>query len=111
MTVQILEPDDGSGWAKVQGTDGNSGLVPASYIEELGTESPSYIKERGTTAISNLRDSADFMLVRALYSYKGQTPEELDIAEGEILELSPGGKQYGEGWWEGTTFVLSLVTL
>jgi len=33
--------------------------------------------------------------------YKGQTPEELDIREGEFLELAPDGKQYAEGWWEG----------
>lgn len=33
MNVRILEPDDGSGWAKVADQDGNSGLVPASYIQ------------------------------------------------------------------------------
>lgn len=33
MKVRILEPDDGSGWVKVADQDGNSGLVPASYIQ------------------------------------------------------------------------------
>ena len=33
MNVRILEPDDGSGWVKVADEDGNSGLVPASYIQ------------------------------------------------------------------------------
>jgi hypothetical protein len=31
-SVQVIEPDDGSGWVKV--SDGlHSGLVPASYVE------------------------------------------------------------------------------
>lgn len=32
MTVQILEPDDGSGWVKVKDPSEKNGLVPASYI-------------------------------------------------------------------------------
>lgn len=31
--VKVLELDDGSGWIKVASTRGQSGLVPASYIE------------------------------------------------------------------------------
>ena len=33
MNVRVLETDDGSGWVKVADQDGNSGLVPASYIQ------------------------------------------------------------------------------
>jgi uncharacterized protein YgiM (DUF1202 family) len=36
MNVRILEPDDGSGWVKVADQDGNSGLIPASYIQTQG---------------------------------------------------------------------------
>ena len=32
--VQVLEEDDGSGWVKVLNEHGQSGLVPATYLEE-----------------------------------------------------------------------------
>jgi hypothetical protein len=31
-TVQVVEPDDGSGWTKVSNSLGKRGLVPASYV-------------------------------------------------------------------------------
>lgn len=39
--------------------------------------------------------------VRAIYPYQSQGPDELGLQEGEILELSAGGQDYGNGWWEG----------
>jgi formin-binding protein 1 len=55
MKVRILEPDDGSGWVKVADQDGNSGLVPASYIqtahwqpEDGRADTDSGDSERGT---------------------------------------------------------------
>lgn len=55
MSVHILEPDDGSGWVKIQGADGDIGLVPASYIEVSAAEShQTTMGERGTIIISNL---------------------------------------------------------
>jgi len=32
--VRVLEPDDGSGWVKVEDEAGNIGLVPASYLAQ-----------------------------------------------------------------------------
>ena len=32
--VQVIEEDDGSGWVKVLNEQGQSGLVPATYLEE-----------------------------------------------------------------------------
>lgn len=42
--------------------------------------------------------------MRALYTYDAQSPEEISLREGELLELSTGpngGQNYAEGWWEG----------
>lgn len=36
--VWILEADDGSGWVKVIDAYGDSGLIPASYIEVVKTD-------------------------------------------------------------------------
>lgn len=39
--------------------------------------------------------------VRGIYEYQSSGPDELDIAEGDRIELAHGGKDYAEGWWEG----------
>jgi hypothetical protein len=46
--VRVIEPDDGSGWVKVENEAGNSGLVPASYLgpAPVGHESAGSGKER-----------------------------------------------------------------
>jgi len=53
-------------------------LVPASYIE-----------------YQNL--STDF--VKVLYDYESQSPEELTIKEGDVIQVT--NKDVAEGWWEG----------
>ena len=66
MKVRILEPDDGSGWAKVTDQDGNSGLVPASYIQvqtEQGGSAETNSGERGTLSID------DFSVRRHAHHY------------------------------------------
>jgi len=48
--VRVLEADDGSGWVKVINESGESGLVPASYLE-MGTGErgvPPTVGEKGT---------------------------------------------------------------
>ena len=47
-----------------------------------------------------------FYLVRVLYDYQSQGSDELDIQEGQVLELTSGpsgGQSYAEGWWEGVS--------
>jgi len=39
--------------------------------------------------------------VRAIYPYEPQGPDELELFESEIVELSDQGQDYGIGWWEG----------
>ncbi|KAJ7133001.1 hypothetical protein C8R46DRAFT_970553 [Mycena filopes] len=89
--VQVLEPDDGSGWVKV--SDGqNAGLVPASYVE--------YEEEAPTGGSA---DGAG-QYVRGLYAYEARGADELGLDEGELVELTSGpngGQNYGDGWWEG----------
>ncbi|KAF7314469.1 hypothetical protein MKEN_00919900 [Mycena kentingensis (nom. inval.)] len=90
-TVHVVEPDDGSGWVKV--SDGqNAGLVPASYVEYMDAAGSS-------TAPRSEEGSGEF--VRALYAYTAQGSDEIGLSEGEMVELSSVGKQYGDGWWEG----------
>jgi hypothetical protein len=34
-TLNVTEPDDGSGWVKVINEQGAEGLIPATYIEKV----------------------------------------------------------------------------
>lgn len=52
--------------------------------------------------------------MRGIYEYKAQGPDELAVTQGELIELSAGpsgGRNYGDGWWEGVYFQrqISLV--
>ncbi|KAF9499043.1 hypothetical protein BDN71DRAFT_1480868 [Pleurotus eryngii] len=92
LLVHVLEPDDGSGWVKVANANGQSGLVPASYIEAIGDEP------------QPPPDIDHWAVVRAIYAYVAQGADEISIKEGEQIELTSGpagGQFYGDGWWEG----------
>ncbi|KAI0769881.1 hypothetical protein C8Q74DRAFT_1271721 [Fomes fomentarius] len=100
-TVHVLEEDDGSGWVKVADESGGKGLVPASYLEFLqgdGGQTP-----RSTTpSLSHQQTSQEY--VRGVYAYKAQGPDEIDVEEGKLIQLTDGptgGRNYADGWWEG----------
>ena len=47
---------------------------------------------------------ADVLVVRGLYAYEAQGPDEIDVEDGGLIQLTEGpngGRRYGEGWWEG----------
>lgn len=88
-TVQIVEPDDSSGWTKVRTARGAIGLVPTSY-----TQTSSLPKTTGTVA----------RRATALYDYEGRTADELSMREGDALEVVSGD---AEGW---TTVRLGTLT-
>lgn len=97
--VRVLEEDDGSGWVKVADSDGEKGLVPATYLEDA-SEWP---LEKSEPSQQNSQQASG-IYVRALYDYRAQEPEELTINEGDFVELSSGtngGQNYADGWWEG----------
>ncbi|KAK7469363.1 Protein BZZ1 [Stygiomarasmius scandens] len=92
-SVNVLEPDDGSGWVKVTNTRGAGGLVPASYLGFDGAEASTPANQQGSG-----------QYVKALYQYESRGSDEIGLKEGDLIELSSGpsgGQNYGEGWWEG----------
>lgn len=55
-TVKFLEEDDGSGWVKVANNSGGKGLVPASYVEVVGSEKVSNVTPRTSAQYGALVD-------------------------------------------------------
>ncbi|GAA5995348.1 hypothetical protein JCM5350_003960 [Sporobolomyces pararoseus] len=95
--VEILEPQDSSGWTKIKTKDGREGLVPGSYLQQLSS-SPSATSSVPETGSSN----SGGQQVVAIYSYTPTqgTTDELSIVEGQVLILVGKGMEYGDGWAE-----------
>ncbi|KAG8702398.1 hypothetical protein FRC09_004760 [Ceratobasidium sp. 395] len=96
-TVDVVEPDDGSGWVKVRNEQGAEGLIPASYTEIL-SRSPIMKRKAPPPPV---RTAPAAKLVKALYSYQASGADELSLQEGTTYELTPDGENFGDGWWEG----------
>lgn len=56
-SVQVLETDDGSGWVKAADGQGNSGLVPASYLAYDSSLTSAKPSETGSGQRGTLRFS------------------------------------------------------
>ncbi|TFY60166.1 hypothetical protein EVJ58_g5319 [Rhodofomes roseus] len=100
--VQVLEEDDGSGWVKVADEFGGKGLVPASYVQVVEAASSAPRPPPVPSATTRPRGGGQF--VRGVYAYQAQGPDELNVQEGALIELTGGprgGMNYADGWWEG----------
>ncbi|KAG8969201.1 hypothetical protein FRC03_004154 [Tulasnella sp. 419] len=95
-TVNVLEPDDGSGWVKVSNPNGSSGLVPATYIQ---LDDPNGSANESTFATKSTPGSGRF--VKGIYAYTAQGDDEIDVVLGAKIELTDVGESYADGWWEG----------
>ncbi|KAI4863053.1 FCH-domain-containing protein [Hypoxylon rubiginosum] len=121
--VNVLEPDDGTGWIRVR-AGYKEGLVPASYIEvfppsivpqdtgsslnnrpastysnsgsSIGTTGP-VVKKKGP-AVAPRRGAKKLKYVVALYEYTAQSDTEHSMAEGERFVLIK--EDPGDGWAE-----------
>ncbi|PWN49546.1 hypothetical protein IE53DRAFT_369667 [Violaceomyces palustris] len=97
--VELIEDDEDScGWIKVKSLETKKqGLVPTSYCD-FGQDGSA------TEAIeprANRNPEGGGGFVKALYDYDSQDAEEISLREGEVVELTPTGFGYGEGWCEG----------
>ncbi|NXE53374.1 FCSD1 protein, partial [Casuarius casuarius] len=116
--LEIIEDGDAEEWVKARNKAGQVGYVPEKYLLSLG-----YVgSEAGSTAGGNAagpletalhRQLSSIMaaelvlepgawLVRALYDYEGQSPEELSFPEGAIIRVLPRAEgEVDDGFWTG----------
>lgn len=90
--VEVIEPEDASGWVKVRSADERVGLVPGSYLR-VGEAGADDATGEGTSHLAGHH-------VVAMYEYVAQGMEELSLVEGESVELTDVGADFGEGWTE-----------
>ncbi|KAF4179867.1 hypothetical protein CNMCM7927_001584 [Aspergillus lentulus] len=118
--VDIIEPDDGSGWMRVR-AGSREGLVPASYVEVVPTASPAPTASPGFTdrpgstysnssaslagsmapkrvgpAVAPRRGAKKLQYVEALYDYEARSDMEWSMVEGDRFVLV--NRDSGDGW-------------
>ncbi|NXJ74966.1 FCSD1 protein, partial [Trogon melanurus] len=109
--LEIIEDGDAEEWVKARNKAGQVGYVPEKYLLSLGGEPGVGAGPPGPSALHRQLSSimaAELVLepgawlVRALYDYEGQSPEELSFPEGAIIRVLPRAPgEVDDGFWTG----------
>ncbi|XP_061312462.1 F-BAR and double SH3 domains protein 1 isoform X2 [Pezoporus flaviventris] len=109
--LEIIEDGDAEEWVKARNKAGQVGYVPEKYLLSLGGEPGAGAGPPGPSALHRQLSSimaAELVLepgawlVRALYDYEGQSPEELSFPEGAIIRVLPRtAGEVDDGFWTG----------
>ncbi|NWZ87230.1 FCSD1 protein, partial [Poecile atricapillus] len=109
--LEIIEDGDAEEWVKARNKAGQVGYVPEKYLLSLGCDSGAGLGPPGPSALQRQLSSimaAELVLepgawlVRALYDYEGQSPEELSFPEGAIIRVLPrAAGEVDDGFWTG----------
>ena len=82
-----------AGWTHARNSRGAEGLVPTSYLKQLGPSPPILGAARPSANGSSSSSS------RVNYAFESGGPGELTVAAGEMVERT-GKAAVGEGWTE-----------
>ncbi|NXL67469.1 FCSD1 protein, partial [Chordeiles acutipennis] len=109
--LEIIEDGDAEEWVKARNKAGQVGYVPEKYLLSLGGEQGAGAGPPGPSTLHRQLSSimaAELVLepgawlVRALYDYEGQSPEELSFPEGAIIRVLPRAPgEVDDGFWMG----------
>ncbi|XP_075020119.1 F-BAR and double SH3 domains protein 1 isoform X2 [Calonectris borealis] len=109
--LEVIEDGDAEEWVKARNMAGQVGYVPEKYLLSLGGEAGAGAGPPGPSALHRQLSSimaAELVLepgawlVRALYDYEGQSPEELSFPEGAIIRVLPRApSEVDDGFWTG----------
>ncbi|XP_044521497.1 F-BAR and double SH3 domains protein 1 isoform X3 [Gracilinanus agilis] len=96
--LEVVEDGDADEWVKARNQHGVVGYVPERYLDFPDLVTP----QEGHHSDNPLGENSTVCLARALYSYTGQSAEELSFPEGALIRLLPraqGGVD--DGFWRG----------
>ncbi|NXT80517.1 FCSD1 protein, partial [Zapornia atra] len=109
--LEVIEDGDAEDWVKARNKAGQVGYVPEKYLLSLGGDTGAGAGPPGPSALHRQLSSimaAELVLepgawlVRALYDYEGQSPEELSFPEGAIIRVLPHAPgEVDDGFWTG----------
>lgn len=102
-TLTVVTEDTGNGWTKVSNNQGNTGIVPTTYIDIIpasssnGAAPPPLSRRPDSTS-----EGPSGGTVTAVYAYSAGSARELSISPGEVLSLTAKGSSFAPGWTEVT---------
>ncbi|NXI34565.1 FCSD1 protein, partial [Galbula dea] len=109
--LEVIEDGDAEEWVKARNKAGQVGYVPEKYLLSVGSElgagagppGPSTLhRQLSSIMAAELVMEPGAWLVRALYDYEGQSPEELSFPEGAIIRVLPRAPgEVDDGFWTG----------
>ncbi|MBZ3885468.1 F-BAR and double SH3 domains protein 1, partial [Sciurus carolinensis] len=96
--LEVIEEGDADEWVKARNQHGKVGFVPERYLNFPDLSLPE--SGRDSDNPSGVEPTA--FLARALYSYTGQSEEELSFPEGALIRLLPRAQDgVDDGFWRG----------
>ncbi|EFB20990.1 hypothetical protein PANDA_000347, partial [Ailuropoda melanoleuca] len=96
--LEVIEEGDADEWVKARNQHGEVGFVPERYLNFLDLSFP----ESGHDSDNPSGAEPTAFLARALYSYTGQSAEELSFPEGALIRLLPRAQDgVDDGFWRG----------
>ncbi|XP_003477328.1 F-BAR and double SH3 domains protein 1 isoform X2 [Cavia porcellus] len=96
--LEVIEEGDADEWVKARNQHGEVGFVPERYLNFPDLSIP----ESGQDNDNPSGAEPTAFLARALYSYTGQSEEELSFPEGALIRLLPRAQDgVDDGFWRG----------
>uniref|UniRef100_A0A8C6FGR1 F-BAR and double SH3 domains protein 1 n=1 Tax=Moschus moschiferus TaxID=68415 RepID=A0A8C6FGR1_MOSMO len=96
--LEVIEEGDADEWVKARNQHGEVGFVPERYLNFADLSFP----ESSRDSDNPLGAEPTAFLARALYSYAGQSAEELSFPEGALIRLLPRAQDgVDDGFWRG----------
>nr|XP_035142941.1 F-BAR and double SH3 domains protein 1 isoform X1 [Callithrix jacchus] len=96
--LEVIEEGDADEWVKARNQHGEVGFVPERYLNFPDLSLP----ENGQDSDNPSGAEPTAFLARALYSYTGQSVEELSFPEGALIRLLPRAQDgVDDGFWRG----------
>ncbi|KAK2497464.1 hypothetical protein MC885_005064 [Smutsia gigantea] len=96
--LEVIEEGDADEWVKARNQHGAVGFVPEQYLNFPDLSFP----KSGHNSDNPSGAEPTAFLARALYSYMGQSAEELSFPEGALIRLLPRAHDgVDDGFWRG----------
>ncbi|XP_012501255.1 PREDICTED: F-BAR and double SH3 domains protein 1 [Propithecus coquereli] len=96
--LEVIEEGDADEWVKARNQHGEVGFVPERYLNFPDL----FLPESGHDSDNPSGTEPTAFLARALYSYTGQSAEELSFPEGALIRLLPRAQDgVDDGFWRG----------
>ncbi|XP_008253370.2 F-BAR and double SH3 domains protein 1 isoform X1 [Oryctolagus cuniculus] len=96
--LEVIEEGDADEWVKARNQHGQVGFVPERYLNFPDLSLP----ESGCDSDNPSGAEPTAFLACALYSYTGQSAEELSFPEGALIRLLPRAQDgVDDGFWRG----------